>query len=33
MPPAEIRTSELQNHANLIWGIAELLRGDHRQSQ
>ena len=23
----------LRNHANLIWGIAELLRGDYRQSQ
>jgi len=25
--------NELRNHANLIWGIAELLRGDYRQSQ
>jgi type I restriction enzyme M protein len=25
--------SELRNHANLIWGIAELLRGDYKQSQ
>ena len=24
--------SELRNHANLIWGIAELLRGDYKQS-
>jgi type I restriction enzyme M protein len=27
------RTGEVRNHANLIWGIAELLRGDYRQSQ
>ena len=26
------RTSEIRNHANLIWGIAELLRGDYKQS-
>ncbi|MGI8904626.1 MAG: type I restriction-modification system subunit M N-terminal domain-containing protein [Solirubrobacteraceae bacterium] len=25
--------AEVRNHANLIWGIAELLRGDYRQSQ
>ncbi len=25
--------AELNNHANLIWGIAELLRGDYKQSQ
>lgn len=25
--------AELSNHANLIWGIAELLRGDYKQSQ
>ncbi len=25
--------TEIRNHANLIWGIAELLRGDYRQSQ
>ena len=25
--------TEVRNHANLIWGIAELLRGDYRQSQ
>jgi len=25
--------SEIRNHANLIWSIAELLRGDYRQSQ
>jgi type I restriction enzyme M protein len=25
--------TDLRNHANLIWGIAELLRGDYRQSQ
>ena len=29
----EARMSEIRNHANLIWGIAELLRGDYRQSQ
>src|SRR3954470_23963979 len=29
----EPRMSEIRNHANLIWGIAELLRGDYRQSQ
>jgi type I restriction enzyme M protein len=27
------RTTEIRNHANLIWGIAELLRGDYKQSQ
>src|SRR3954447_182133 len=27
------RTSEVRNHANLIWSIAELLRGDYKQSQ
>jgi type I restriction enzyme M protein len=25
--------TDLRNHANLIWGIAELLRGDYKQSQ
>ena len=25
--------SEIRNHANLIWAIAELLRGDYKQSQ
>ena len=25
--------SELRNHAQLIWGIAELLRGDYKQSE
>jgi len=25
--------AEIRNHANLIWAIAELLRGDYRQSQ
>src|SRR4051794_1291141 len=25
-------TSEIRNHANLIWGIAELLRGDYKQA-
>jgi type I restriction enzyme M protein len=25
--------TDSRNHANLIWGIAELLRGDYRQSQ
>ncbi|MEA2442536.1 MAG: type restriction enzyme protein [Thermoleophilaceae bacterium] len=25
--------SELRNHANLIWGIAELLRGDYKQAE
>jgi type I restriction enzyme M protein len=25
--------TDQRNHANLIWGIAELLRGDYRQSQ
>jgi len=28
----ETRTSEIRNHANLIWGIAELLRGDYKQA-
>lgn len=26
------RLSEISNHANLIWGIAELLRGDYKQA-
>ena len=30
---AAARTSGIRNHANLIWAIAELLRGDYRQSQ
>src|ERR1700722_1543050 len=25
--------TDLRNHANLIWGVAELLRGDYKQSQ
>lgn len=25
--------TEINNHANLIWGIAELLRGDYKQSE
>lgn len=25
--------SEIRNHANLVWSVAELLRGDYRQSQ
>ncbi len=29
----EARMSEIRNHANLIWSIAELLRGDYKQSQ
>jgi type I restriction enzyme M protein len=33
LPEPELHRSELRNHANLIWGIAELLRGDYRQSQ
>lgn len=29
----EARTpSEIRNHANLLWGIAELLRGDYKQA-
>ena len=24
--------NEIRNHANLIWGIAELLRGDYKQA-
>src|SRR4051794_27290311 len=28
----ERRVSELRNHANLIWSIAELLRGDYKQA-
>jgi type I restriction enzyme M protein len=32
LPPG-LSMSELRNHANLIWGIAELLRGDYKQSQ
>jgi type I restriction enzyme M protein len=29
----QARLSELRNHANLIWGIAELLRGDYKQAE
>jgi type I restriction enzyme M protein len=29
---AQRRVSELRNHANLIWEIAELLRGDYKQA-
>jgi type I restriction enzyme M protein len=29
----EPRTNEIRNHANLIWGIAELLRGDYKRSE
>ncbi|MGI8523328.1 MAG: type I restriction-modification system subunit M [Nocardioidaceae bacterium] len=29
----DVREAEVRNHANLIWGIAELLRGDYRQSE
>src|SRR3954464_13629476 len=25
-------TPEIRNHANLIWGVAELLRGDYKQA-
>jgi predicted metal-dependent enzyme (double-stranded beta helix superfamily) len=25
-------TAEIRNHANLIWGVAELLRGDSGRS-
>jgi type I restriction enzyme M protein len=28
----DARAPEIRNHANLIWGIAELLRGDYRQA-
>ena len=28
----EARAPEIRNHANLIWGIAELLRGDYKQA-
>lgn len=28
----EAPTAQLRNHANLIWGIAELLRGDYKQA-
>src|SRR4051794_6656597 len=27
------RIRELTNHANLVWGIAELLRGDYKRSE
>ncbi len=36
VPPRALRSArlrELNNHANLIWGIAELLRGDYKQSE
>ena len=26
-------SDRIQNHANLIWAIAELLRGDYKQSE
>jgi type I restriction enzyme M protein len=29
----EIRTNEIRNHANLIWEIAEFLRGDYKRSE
>lgn len=32
MAGPEARSSELRNHAQLIWSIAELLRGEYRQS-
>ena len=33
MPPASAaRLSEIRNHANLIWGVAELLRGDYKRA-
>ncbi len=28
----QVSGNEIRNHANLIWGIAELLRGDYRQA-
>src|SRR6188472_99821 len=28
----EARMTELRNHADLIWGVAELLRGDYKQA-
>ena len=33
MPAPELHRTDLRNHATLIWGIAELLRGDYKQSQ
>ena len=30
--PAEVDLNEIRSHANLIWGIAELLRGDYKQA-
>jgi len=24
--------TDVRNHANLVWGIAELLRGDYKQA-
>lgn len=30
--PEGAMSSEVRNHANLIWGIAELLRGDYKQA-
>ena len=32
MPPGSLMT-DIQNHANLIWSIADLLRGDYKQSE
>ncbi len=28
----QVSGNEIRNHANLIWGIAELLRGDYKQA-
>ena len=28
----EADSAAVRNHANLIWGIAELLRGDYKQA-
>ena len=30
--PAEVDLNEIRSHANLIWGIAKLLRGDYKQA-
>ncbi|MDQ3435232.1 MAG: type I restriction-modification system subunit M N-terminal domain-containing protein, partial [Actinomycetota bacterium] len=28
----QVSGNEIRNHANLIWGIAELLRGDYKRA-
>lgn len=32
-PNPQVNTVEIRNHANLVWSIAELLRGDYKRSE